>query len=901
MDPAHYAAVEILSDGSSIRIRAIRADDKDRLRRHFETLTPRSIYQRFFGYKRALTKADLVRLTELDFVDHVALAASLGAGPDERFLGIGRYIRIDHGRQAEVAFAVLDEFQGRGIGTLLLEHLGRIARDAGVTEFRAEVMGDNRQMLEVFERSGFRVSRSSEPGVVHLSFPIEETSEHSQASRTRERLANARSIERMLNPRSVAVIGASRTPTKLGAIMVQNLIRGGYSGAIYPVNPAGGEIFGLKAWPAIDQIGRPIDLAIIVVPAPLVENEIVKCARAGVFGVVVISAGFAAGALDGAPSEERLFELVRGLGMRMAGPNCMGLLNTDPAIKLNASLAPLLPAPGGLGFFSQSGALGITVIEHARSRGLGLSTFVSAGRRTDLSSNDLLAYWSEDPHTTVVGLYLESVGNPRKFAWLAPELARRKPIVAVKSGRAASATRSATSHTAALANLNVAVDALFEQAGVIRTNTLEELLDIAAMLVAQPLPAGPRVGVVSNAIGPGSLFCDACVALGLTAPVLSGASIDELRAALPGCSQLANPVDMTETASAADYEHALRVVGNDPAIDSVVALYVPPFLAQAQEVTAGIARGASVVPAHKPVLAVVLSETRPQAIFDAGPRGPLPCYHFPENAALALAAAARYQRWRAQSRGKPLVFDLPTRTRLRALINRVLLRGEEWAMWLDDAVFMELMAACGIAVAPADRTTIADAPAIAERMGYPLVAKVISPEVIHKTEVGGVIAGLTSAAEVESAVAQLVRRMAEHGKPLEGILLQREIAGGLEVLVGVTSDPTFGPLLVCGMGGVTVELNRDVAFRLPPVTETDAAEMLASLRASALLDGYRGSPPADRAALIDIIMRVSALIEVAPEIREIDLSPVKVLAPGAGAIVVDGRVRVKPLRVGTFL
>jgi len=899
IDPAHYSAIEILRDGSSIRIRAIRADDKERLLRHFESMSPRSIYQRFFGYKRALSAADLVRFTELDFVDHAALAAALGEGTQERFIGVGRYARIHGDRQAEVAFAVADEFQGRGVGTLLLEHLGRVARAAGVAEFSADVLGDNRQMLEVFERSGFRVHRSPEPGVVHLSFPTEETAEHLQATQMHERLAAARSIERLLKPRSVAVIGASRNPEKIGAAMVHNLVSGGFTGAIYPVNPAGDELAGgLKAWPSIDQIGQPIDLAIIAVPALLVENEIVKCARAGVFGVVVISAGFAADTTAGAPSEERLFELVRRFGMRMVGPGCMGLLNTDPALSLNATLAPLAPPPGGIGFFSQSGALGIAVIEHACARGLGLSTFVSAARRTDVSSNDLLAYWSEDPRTSVVALYLENVGNPRKFAWLAPELAHRKPVVAVKSGRAAAATRSAISHTAALANLNIALDALFEQAGVIRTDTLEELFDVAAMLATQPLPAGPRVGVVSNATGPESLFSDACTARGLSLPVLTRGTIDELRAILPGRARLSNPVGMTETATAADYERTLALVGRDPGVDSVVAIYVPPVLTRPFEVAAGIARGAAAVPSHKPMLTVFLAESRPRAELDAGPRGYLPCYHFPENAALALAAAARYQRWRARPLGKRLVFDPQTRIRLRVVADRVLARCDEWPVWLDEVEFSELLSIAGIAAAPASRATVADAPAIAAQLGYPLVAKVISPDVLHKTEVGGVILGLKSAAEVESAVARLADRMAERGKALEGILLQREIEGGVEVLVGVTIDPTFGPLLVCGIGGVTVELNRDVAFRLPPVTDVDADEMLKSLRSSPLLDGYRGMPPADRAALVDVIMRVSALVEVVPEISEVDLSPVKVLAPGAGAIVVDGRVRIKPVRIG---
>jgi acetate---CoA ligase (ADP-forming) len=895
IDPARYSEIEILRDGSSMRIRALRPDDKGRLLRHFESLSQRSIYQRFFGFKRGLTPADLVRFVDIDFVQHVALVAALGEGEEERFIGVGRYVRIPGRAQAEVAFAVLDEYQGRGIGTLLLEHLGRIARAAGVLEFSADVLGDNQQMLEMFARSGFRVTRSAEPGTVHLSFPTEETLEHLEVSQTRERIAAARSIERLLTPRSVAVIGASRDPEKIGAVIVRNLMRGGFTGVVYPINPAAVEIQGLKSWPSVDRVGMPIDLAVIAVPASMVEGEIVKCARAGVFGVVVITAGFASMPNVGAVGERRLFELVRGLGMRMVGPNCMGLLNSDPVLSLNATLAPVAPQPGGIGFFSQSGALGLAVLDYASGRGLGLSSFVSVGQRADVSNNDLLAYWSEDPRTTVVALYLESVGNPRKFAWLAPQLAQRKPIVAVKSGRSASATRAAAGHSTAFASLDVAVEALFEQAGVIRTNTLEELFDVVAMLATQPVPAGPRVGVVTNANGPGILFADACEASGLTLPVLAPGTLEELRASLPERAELSNPIDMTDTAAAVDYERALAAVGRDASVDSIVAIYAPPMVTRPEEIAAGIARGAGAVPAHKPVLTVFLSQTRPPTELGTGARGYLPYYHFPENAALALAAASRYRRWRDRARGKPLIFDRLIRTRMRAIIDDVLARCGGAPAWLEAEELRALLRCAGIQVAACARTTVDEAPAIAETLGYPLVAKVISPDVAHRSEVGGVIMRLKSAGEVAIAVQRLERRMTELGKPLEAILLQHEVQGGVEALVGVTSDPTFGPLLVCGVGGMMVELNRDVAFRLHPVTDVDAAQMLASLPTAPLLDGYRGSPAADRAALIDLILRVSALVENVPEMNELDLSPVKILAPGAGAVVVDGRMRIAPV------
>jgi acetyl coenzyme A synthetase (ADP forming)-like protein len=897
-DLRRYATDEILRDGGSIHVRAIRPDDKEALVDHFRRLSRRSVYFRFFSSKRELTAADLRNFSEIDFTRDAGLVATLREGDREHIIGVGlSFCRADRGapHRAEVGFAVADEHQGRGIGTLLLEHLARIARAQGITELEADVLGENNQMIEVFAKSGFRVTRSLEGGVFHVSFPTAETPELVGAIHQRERRAAAESIRGLLSPRAVAIVGASRRPGTIGHTLLTNVVEGGFTGAVYPVNPGAGEIAGLRAYPSVSAIGVPVDLAVIAVPAAAVHEAVADCARAGVHGVVVISAGFGEVSPEGREAERRLRELVRASGMRMVGPNCMGILNTDPVVRLHATFAPIAPPPGNVGMLSQSGALGLAVLDYARSLGLGLSSFVSVGNKADVSGNDLLAYWAEDPRTDVIVLYLESFGNPRKFGRVAPEVARRKPIVAVKSGRSAAGSRAASSHSAALASLDVAVEALFEQAGVIRTDTLEQLFDVVSLLATQPIPSGRRVGVVTNAGGPGILLADACEAHGLELPGLAPPTRERLRAVLPAQAGLANPVDMIASATPEQYAHAIEAVGVDPAIDAVVVIYIPVVSTTPDEaVAAAIVRGAAAVPAAKPVLTVFLSSRSAPPLVGAAGRGRLPCYGFPENAALALAAAERYGRWRRRPAGTPVTLPSFAQGAIRAVVERVLAGAAE-PVWLGADDLATVLRAAGIPFAAYAQAPPDAAAEAAESLGYPLVAKAVAPELLHKSDVGGVILGLRSAADVAAAAETLAARMRAIGVRLESVFLQREVPGGIEALVGVTSDPTFGPLVVCGLGGVLVELLRDAAFRLTPVTDVDAVEMIGKLRASRLLDGYRGAPPGDRDALVSVIVRVSALVELVPEIRELDLNPVKVLPPGAGAIAVDGRMRIGPL------
>jgi acetyl coenzyme A synthetase (ADP forming)-like protein len=694
----------------------------------------------------------------------------------------------------------------------------------------------------------------------------------------------------LLNPASVAVIGASRRPGSVGGAIIANIKRDGFIGPIYPVNPNAESVQGLRASPTVKAIGAPVDLAVIVVPARFVERAVDDCIAAGVKGLIVITAGFSEVSDEGREAEGRIRKKVRDAGIRMVGPNCMGAINTDPAVRLNTTFTPIWPPEGNIGIVSQSGALGLTILDHVKSLNLGISSFVSVGNKADVSANDLLEYWADDPRTDVIMMYLESFGNPRKFARIAPEVVRRKPIIAVKAGRYVAGTRAASSHSAAMANLDVAVDALFEQTGVIRTDTLEEMFDVAALLSTQPPPEGPRVGVVTNAGGPGILLADACEARGLLLPELDQATVAQLRELLPPHAGFANPIDLVASDSPQLYEKTIEIVGADPNIDALVVIFIPPLVTtRPDDVASAIARAAATVPADKPVQSVFLSVRGVPDMLASGPRGRIPSFAFPENAAMALAAAYEYGQYRKRPRGDFASLSQPAHAAIREIVDRNV-ADHDAPVWLPSEDLVRVLGAAGIPFAQMVQVAPDEAAAAGERLGFPLVAKAVAPGVVHKTDVGGVIMGLNSAEDVSQAVGKLRRNLDAAGAKLEAVLLQRQVSGGIEALVGVATDAVFGPLLVCGMGGVHVELLKDTAFCLAPVSNTDAAEMVSKLRSSPLLDGYRGSSAKDRDALIQLLTRVSALVETIPELEELDLNPVMVLDRGKGVIAADGRM-----------
>jgi len=882
--PAQWESDVVLSDGGTVRLRPVRPDDDARLLALYERLSDESIYLRFFSPVPRPTAAQLERLTNVDYQQSFALVAQLG----DDLVAISRYDRVAPD-EAEVAFTVQDDQQGRGLGTVMLEHLAVVARANGICTFSADTLPNNTRMLNVFKDAGWTAERRFVEGTVHVRFSIEPTASSVAAVEARESHAEAASMVRLLSPRSIAVIGASRRAGTIGHEVFRNLLAYGFQGPVYPVNPESVSVAGVRAYPTVLEVPDEVDLAIVVVPAAHVQEVVEQCAQKHVRGLVIISAGFAEIGPTGAQQQRELVELARGNGMRIIGPNCLGIVNTAPEVRMNATFAPAPPVPGHVGFLSQSGGLGIELMARAGALGIGISEFVSVGNKADVSGNDLLQHWETDPNTQVILFYLESFGNPRKFARLSRRIARVKPIVVVKSGRTVAGSRAASSHTAALASPDVAVDALFTQTGVIRVDTLEELLDTAQVLSSQPLPPGRRVAIVSNAGGPGILAADACSGAGLEVSELAPTTQTALRSFAAEDASVRNPIDLVAGATAADFERALRVVLADDAIDAVLAIFVPPLVTQAEDVARAIAAAARDA-GPKPVIACFLGRdgVPPELRGENGART-VPSFAFPEAAARALARTVHFADWRRQPQGtEPELTDIDV-PRARALIHKRLASAPA-GLWLDMNDAYELLGCFGIPVVPSRLVDSADAAVrAADELGYPVVLKAGSPELVHKSDVGGVALDLGDAAAVRAAFEAMHQAL---GATMGGAIVQQTVARGVETIIGVTQDRSFGPLVLFGLGGVTAELLADRALRIVPITDADAARLVRSLRGSPLFFGYRGRPAVDVAALENLIVRVGRLADELPEVSEMDCNPV--IASAAGAVAVDVKIRCVP-------
>ena len=877
----------VLRDGSTVHVRPVRPEDEARYLAFLRALSEESRAMRYFvPTSETFLAEEARRETHVDHDQRVGLVATTGA--EERIVGHAIFARRD-GDRAEVAVAVADEYQGKGIGTILVGYLAEEAAARGVRVFEAEVMPANHRMVQLFRESGFPLEVNVKAGELHVRFPTLVTDEARAVFEQRERVASINALHPFFQPRAVAVIGASRERGTIGGELFHSLLAYGFNGPIYPVNPNAAVVQSVPAYPSVEAIPGPVDLAVIVVPAALVGSVAEQCGRKGVRALVVISAGFAEIGEEGRARQAELLRICRAAGMRLIGPNCMGIVNTDPGVRLNATFATAAPPEGRIGFFSQSGALGLAVIDHAATLGLGISTFVSVGNKADISGNDLITYWEADPRTDVILLYLESFGNPRKFSRMAQQVGRRKPIAVVKSGRSRAGARATSSHTGALvAASDITVDALFRQAGVIRTDTLEELFDVAPLLAHQPAPRGRRVGIVSNAGGPAILCADACEAEGLEIPVLGEETQRRLRAVLPPQASLTNPVDMVASASAEQYRDVLRIVAEDPTVDAVIVIFIPPLVTRAEDVAAAIVDGTRELGGAKPVLTVFMSARGLPQILKA-PDVHIPSYAFPEDAAIALARVARYGEWQARPQVPPPVLDGVRRDEAAAIVAGALQRGADWLLPKE---VQGLLSCYGL---PLVRQRIVPRPedtgAAAAEMGGTVALKAIAPDIVHKTELGAVRLDLRPD-EVRAAAEQMAGSLAARGVAPAGFLVQQMVPQGVEMLVWVLHDPQFGPVIACGAGGVLVELLRDVSVRLTPLNADDAAEMIRSLKTYPLLAGFRGQPAYDAAALQDALLRVSALVEDLPQVVELDCNPIMVLEQGAA--VIDARVRVAP-------
>jgi len=890
VDLAGREADVVLRDGTTVRVRPARPSDAPGVEQMLRGLSEESRYLRFFS-----GAVDLPRMaawaTQVDQRRRGGLVATTGSS-DRIVAHAGWEREAQRPERAEVALVIDDAFQGRGLGTLLLGQLAEHARGEGVELFTAQVLPGNYQMIQVFRDSGLAVRIRSEPGVVLVEAPTLLTPDALGRFDQREEQAAAAALRRVLAPRSVAVVGASRRRGTVGGELFHNLLTAGFTGPVYPVNPNAGVVQSVAAHPTVTKVPGPVDLAVLAVPADQVVQVARECAAKGVRALVVLSAGFAESGPQGVERQHALLEVCRQAGMRLVGPNCLGVINTDPAVRLDATFGPTLPTPGRVGFLSQSGALGLAIVDYANQLGLGLSSFLSVGNKADISGNDLLGYWHDDPGTDLVLLYLESFGNPRKFARFARRLARTKPIIAVKAGRSVAGARATSSHTGALlAASDVPVDALFRQAGVIRTDTLSELFDVAKLLAAQPAPHGRRVAIVTNAGGPGILCADACEAAGLQVPAFSEELRSRLAAVLPAEAAAGNPVDLLAAAPPERYLQAIELVASSGEADAVIVIHIPPLAGEhaTDQIAAAIRHAAQQAPAATTLLAVLMSSAGVPADLRAGPRQ-VPCYGFPEEAARALAHAAGRGQWLRQPEGH--LPELPgiRRDEAAAVLAETLATGPRW-LTVEEAT--RLLSCYGLPLADwCLARTAEEAAKLAQRLGGPVALKAIAPGLLHKTEAGAVRLNLRGPKTVTQAATDLAAALTAAGHPPEGFLVQRMATGVAELLVGIVHDATFGPVVACGAGGTSAELLGDVAVRLAPLTDRDAHQLLRSLKTFPLLDGWRGAPKADQAALEDLLLRIGLLADQHPEIAELDCNPV--LAGPDGAVIVDVRIRVEP-------
>ncbi len=867
--PRHWEADVLLRDGRTAHIRPIRPDDREVFVEFYSRVSDESKYYRFFSPMPRLSERDLDRFTNVDHVGRVAFVLTL----QDQIIAVGRYDLVKPG-EAEVAFLVEDQHQGRGIAQLLLEHLAQAGRERGVERFVAEVLPDNTRMIQTFRDAGYRVVSEYEEGVLLLEFSIDPTDTAIGVMMSREHRAEAASIHKFFHPRSVAVIGASRRQETIGQALVRNLVLGDFAGRVYAVNPSSSAVSGLPTYKTVGDIPDDVDLAIVAVPAEAVQDVVLDCAAKGVHGLVVISSGFAETGEEGRVRQRKLVGLSRSYGLRLIGPNALGIINTAADVSLNASLAPIMPPRGRAGFFCQSGALGSAILEKVRNRGLGLSTFVSAGNRADVSGNDLLQYWEEDDSTEVVLLYLESIGNPRKFSRIARRVSLRKPIIAVRSGRTTQGVPMGHAVRKIVAP-PAAVDAMFRQAGVIQVDTLEEMFDVAQLLAHQPLPRGRRVAIVGNSDALGLLAADAAASVGLVVNKSTALGAD---------------------ASAEDFEDALDAAIDDPDIDSVVAVYVPPINVSGEDVANVLAAVGE--QSDKPLVSSFLgSEGVPELLrvpdvagSTAG-RGSVPSYPGVEAAVRALARVVEYAVWLRTPEGAPLdaaEVDTPTAKRL---VNEMLKRHPDGAD-LDLETVTALLAAYGIQLWQARPVSSSDeAVAAGEEVGWDVVLKATAEHLRERPDLAHVWRNIDTAGEMRDAWDSLSRVITDPARA--GFVVQKNSRPGVPVAIRSIEDPLFGPVVSFGIAGPLTELLADKAFRIPPLGERDAAAMVREIKSSPMLFGYRGSEVVDVTEIERLIQRVAQLQNDLPQVSALELS--LVLAGADGATVLTAAARVDPV------
>jgi acyl-CoA synthetase (NDP forming)/RimJ/RimL family protein N-acetyltransferase len=872
--PRHWEADVLLRDGHTAHLRPISVDDAELLVEFYAQVSAQSKYLRFFAPMPTLSERDVKRFTNVDHNDRVAFVLTVA----RKIIAVGRFDRIappdGTGDEAEVAFLVQDVHQGRGVAQLLLEHLAQAGRERGVRKFVAEVLPENQRMIQIFRDAGYQVAGGFEEGVMRLEFSIDSTETSIGVMLSREHRAEAASIQRFFEARSVAIIGASRRQDTVGRTLVHNLVLGDYTGRVYLVNPVAEAVSGMPAYKSVADIPDQVDIAIVAVPADAVQEVVLDCAAKGVHGLIVVSAGFAETGEEGRLRQRRLVGLARSYGLRLIGPNCLGIVNTSSDVSLNASLSTVMPPRGRVGFFSQSGALGAAILEKVSRRGLGLSTFVSAGNRADVSGNDLLQYWEEDAATEVVLLYLESIGNPRKFSRVARRVSRRKPVIAVRSGRTTQGVPMGHAVRTIVAP-QAAVDAMFRQAGVIQVGNLDEMFDVAQLVAHQPLPKGRRVAVVGNSDALGLLAADAAAAEGL---------------------EVCRSVALGPNATAEDFEEALDAAIDDPGVDSVVAVFIPPLNTSGVEVANVLAAVGE--QSDKPLVSTFLASEGipellrvPDVAGSTAGRGSVPSYSAVEAAVRSLARVVEYAAWLAKPEGDLVAAEEVDVGRARRLLNQILIECPEGRDLTFDEL-REVLDAYGIDLwARVEVGTEDEAVAAGERLGWDVVLKATAEHLRQRPDLAHVWRNIDNEAEMRDAWLTMHGIIDEPEKA--GFIVQRVAMPGVPVAVGGMEDPLFGPVVSFGVSGAATELLGDRAYRIPPMHSGDAADMVREIKAAPMLFGYRGGEFVDVDAVEDLLLRVAQLKNDLPQVRSLDLN--LVLVGAGGATVLDARGRVEPV------
>ncbi|WP_249666332.1 GNAT family N-acetyltransferase [Nocardioides faecalis] len=872
--PAHWEGDVLLRDGRTAHLRPIRPDDAELMVEFYARVSDESKYYRFFSPMPVLSERDLRRFTHVDHKARVAFVVLLG----ERMIAVGRYDSVGD-KEAEVAFLVEDNHQGRGIAQLLLEHLAQAGRERGIERFTAEVLPDNSRMIQTFRDAGYRVASGYHDGVITLEFPIDPTETAIGVMHDREHAAEAASIHRFFHPKSVAIIGASRRQETIGQVLVRNLVTADYGGRVYVVNPSAPAVSGMPAYKNVNEIPDDVDVAIVAVPADAVTDVVLDCANKGVHGLIVISSGFAETGEEGRKRQRHLAGLCRSYGLRLIGPNCLGIINTDPRVQINASLSSVMPARGRAGFFCQSGALGSAILEKVKNRGLGISTFVSAGNRADVSGNDLLQYWEEDEATEVVMMYLESIGNPRKFSRIARRVSKRKPIVAVRSGRTTQGVPMGHA-VRRIGAPQAAVDAMFRQAGVIQVDTLDDMFDVAQLLAHQPLPRGRRVAIVGNSDAIGLLAADAASAVGLV---------------------VNRSVALGAEATAEDFEDALDDAIDDPDVDSVIAVYIPPLDVSGEEVANVLAAVGE--QSDKPLVSSFLGAEGvpellrvPDVAGSSAGRGSVPSYPAVEAAVRALARVVEYAVWLHSPDGAPAEPAGADARSARRMVERILSDPEVAAndreVVLDQEQLTRLLGFYGIELWPI--RSVADveaAVAAGAELGWDVVLKSTLDSLRERPDQTHVWRNIGDERDMREAWDALTRTI----DPVVGrFVVQRNAAPGVPITVRSFEDPLFGPVVSFGISGPVIELLGDWSYRIPPLSAHEVSSMVREVKSSPLLFGYRGADAVDVAAVEDLITRVAALKNDQPAVSSLELT--LALAGTAGATVLTASARVAAVK-----